>query len=171
MSSDRLVGDHGAMTRNRTSTVSGVRSRRPIRVIVADDQEFVRRGLEILLEALGEIEVVARAADGASAVRQAGALEPDLVVMDCRMPILDGLEATRLLKGRSPGISILALSMYPDLRNAALAAGADAFVLKGGPGSELVDTIYRVLADTHRQRVRSTKEGEPCPREARPGES
>ena len=155
--------------RNGTSTASGVRGRRPIRVIVADDQEPVRHGLEVLLEALGDIEVVAKAADGAEAVRLAADLGPDLVLMDCRMPILDGLDATRQLKHRSPEISVLMLSMYPDLRTEALAAGADGFLLKGGSGAELVDKIDRTIRKKRRRRKRSPRGRAPRARSTKEG--
>ena len=117
-------------------------------MIVADDQEAVRRGLEALLEAYGDIEVVAKAGDGAEAVRLAENLHPDLVLMDCRMPNFDGFEATRMLKELSPEIAVLSLSMYADLREQALAAGADSFVVKGAPGSHLVEEIYRTVDNT-----------------------
>lgn len=135
---------------NRAATAPGPGPHRPIRILIADDQELVRRGLEALLEVYGEIEVVAKAVDGVEAVRLAKSLHPDLVLMDCRMPIVDGLGATRILKECRPEIAVLALSMDPELKEAAMAAGADSFVAKGGPGAELVGEIRRAAESKSR---------------------
>ncbi len=87
------------------------------------------------------VEVVAEAADGREAVRLVEERRPAVVLMDARMPVLDGLEATRLIKGRWPEVKVVVLSMYSDYRAGALAAGADAFLVKGCPAEVLLGTI------------------------------
>ena len=100
----------------------------PIRVLVADDQRVVRDGLVLLLGLLPQVEVVGTAADGEEAVDQAAALRPDVVLMDLRMPRCDGVEATRRLREREPGIKVIVLTTYADDRSVieALRAGAAA---------------------------------------------
>jgi DNA-binding NarL/FixJ family response regulator len=81
------------------------------------------------------------AADGQEAVRLVAECRPDVVLMDARMPVMDGVEATRLIKERWPEVRVVVLTMYPTYREDALAAGADAFLIKGCPASELVAAI------------------------------
>lgn len=114
------------------------------RVLLVDDQAPVRRGLRALLETCEDIEVVGGASDGYQAVALADVLAPDVVLMDCRMPGMDGLEATRIIKRDRQETAVVALSMYPELESAARGAGADAFLVKGGPGADLVDEIRKV---------------------------
>ena len=120
-----------------------------VRVLIADDQRCVREGLKAFLEAStagtptppAEIEVVGQAANGLEAVRLAGELQPDVVVMDVRMPGMDGLAATRLIKARWPHIRVILLTLYADERQQALATPADAFLVKGCPSEELLRTL------------------------------
>ena len=131
---------------------------KPIRVLIADDNARSRNGLRALLGtvrlnpsvALGrgdhdetwpEIEVVGEAANGREAVRQVVKCRPDVVLMDARMPEMDGLEATRLIKNRWPEVKIVVLTLYAAYRAEALAAGADAFLVKGCPNEELFAAI------------------------------
>jgi DNA-binding NarL/FixJ family response regulator len=120
-----------------------------IRVLVVDDQPLIRAGFHKMVEARPDLEVVGEAADGAEAVAQARRLGPDVVLMDIRMPTMDGLEATRQLAG--PGVAnptkVLILTTF-DLDEyvyEALRAGASGFLLKDAPPEELAAAI-RVIA-------------------------
>ncbi len=115
-----------------------------IRVLIVDDQSLVRAGFRMILESETDIEVVGEAADGLTAVLAARETEPDVILMDVRMPNVDGLEATRrLLEGREQGPRILILTTF-DLDEyvyEALRAGASGFLLKDTPPEQLVEAI------------------------------
>ena len=115
-----------------------------LRVVIADDQPLMRAGFKAVLEATGEIEVVAEAADGAEAVAAARRHRPDVVLMDIRMPNLDGIEATRQL----PGQRVLILTTFglDDHIIAALRAGASGFLLKDAPTEQVLDAVRAVAA-------------------------
>jgi DNA-binding NarL/FixJ family response regulator len=118
-----------------------------IRVLLADDQALMRGGFRMILETEDDIEVVADAVDGREAVELFGRLRPDVVVMDIRMPQMDGLEATRRLAKNDPDARVLILTMF-DLDEYvfdALRAGASGFLLKDRPPEELVAAV-RVVA-------------------------
>ena len=117
----------------------------PVRVLIADDQSPVRQDLRALLPLIGEIEIAGEAADGEEAIAQAAALQPDVVLMDLDMPIVDGREATRQIKARQPACRVIALTIHTDAasRQAAEQAGADDFVEKGTPLSYLLQAILR----------------------------
>ena len=120
-----------------------------IRVLVADDQELVRAGFVMILDSADDIDVVGEARDGAEAVRAVRTLHPDVVLMDIRMPTMDGLEATRIIKANGGGdVRVLILTTFdPDeYVYDALRAGASGFVLKDIPPRELL-TAVRVVAD------------------------
>lgn len=116
---------------------------RSIRVVVADDHRIVRTALVHLLNATEGIEVVGEAGDGGEAVDLAEALAPDAVVLDYEMPTLDGLEATRQLAARCPGVRVIGLSMHDDvwMRNWMEQAGAAACVAKDAPLDALLDAL------------------------------
>jgi YesN/AraC family two-component response regulator len=112
-----------------------------IRVIIADDRPRSREGLRALLATCPEIEIVGEAANGREAVRLVEEHCPDVVLMDVRMPVMDGLEATRRIKIKHPQIHIIILTLYTTYRFTALAAGATAFLIKGDSSGELLETI------------------------------
>jgi DNA-binding NarL/FixJ family response regulator len=87
------------------------------------------------------VEVVGEAGDGQEAVRLVEGLCPNVVLMDVKMPVMDGLEAARLIKGRWPEVKVIVLTVHASYRARALAAGADAFLVKGCPAEELLAAI------------------------------
>jgi DNA-binding NarL/FixJ family response regulator len=115
-----------------------------LRVVIADDQPMMRAGFKAVLEATGDIEVVAEASNGEEAVRAAGEHSPDVVLMDIRMPGLDGIEATR----RLPRQRVLILTTFglDQYIIEALRAGASGFLLKDSPTSEVVAAVRAVAA-------------------------
>jgi RNA polymerase sigma factor (sigma-70 family) len=118
-----------------------------VRVLIADDQTLVRAGFRKILEADAEIEVVGEAADGFEAVEAARALEPDVVLMDVRMPRLDGLEATRQLveQGKEgPRVLVLTTFALKEYVYEALRAGASGFLLKDVPPEQLLAGVHVV---------------------------
>jgi DNA-binding NarL/FixJ family response regulator len=115
-----------------------------IRVLLTDDRPRSRRGLRALLATCPEVEVVGEAADGWEAVCLVEKRHPDVVLMDAKMPVMDGLEATRLIKGNWPGVKVIVLTMYASYRAEALAAGADAFVTKADPPEQLLAAILSI---------------------------
>lgn len=115
-----------------------------IRVLLVDDQKAVRYGLEALLSTFDDIEVIGSAADGLGAVQLALELSPDVVVMDARMPIMNGIQATRRIKAYQPHTAVVLHSIYGSLREPAASLGADAFLLKGCQADDLVSTIRTV---------------------------
>jgi DNA-binding NarL/FixJ family response regulator len=119
-----------------------------IRVLVADDQSMVRAGFRMLLSGQEDIDVVAEASNGLEAIEKADRFNPDVVLMDIRMPELDGLEATRRILATDSGARILVLTTF-DLDEyvyEALRAGASGFVLKDEPPEQLLTAIHTVAA-------------------------
>jgi DNA-binding NarL/FixJ family response regulator len=119
-----------------------------IRVVVADDQSMVRAGFRMLLSGEDDIEVVAEAANGLEAVEKAARFDPTVILMDIRMPELDGLEATRRILTADPEARVLILTTF-DLDEyvyEALRAGASGFVLKDDPPEQLIAAIRTVAA-------------------------
>ncbi len=116
---------------------------RKIRVLVADDQTLVRTGFRVILEAEGDIEVVAEADTGREAIRQAQLAEPDVILMDIRMPELDGLAATEeiLRHPNPPTIVVLTTFDQNEYVYRALRAGAAGFLLKDAPSSRLIAAV------------------------------
>jgi len=113
----------------------------PVRIVIADDQPRACQGLQALLATWPEIEVVGKAANGQEAIQLVEQCRPDVVLMDIRMPVMDGLEATHLIKARWPQVKVVALTMYTTYRADALIAGADVFLLKGCPVNDLLNAI------------------------------
>jgi DNA-binding NarL/FixJ family response regulator len=117
-----------------------------VRILVADDHPLYRRGLAALLSAQAGWEVVGEEADGIGAVTTAHATQPDVVVMDLRMPGIDGIEATRRIVSASPHVAVLVLTMYEDDGSvfSAMRAGARGYLLKGADQTEIVRAVAAV---------------------------
>jgi len=112
-----------------------------IRIIVVDNRASNRRGLRALLAFEPRIMIIGEAADGEEAVRLIGKDQPDLVLMDIQMPVMDGLIATRKIKFTWPDVRVVLYSVYPGYEKDANLAGADYFMIKGNPGDSLSETI------------------------------
>ena len=124
----------------------------PIRVLIADDQRVVREGLSMLVGLIDDVEVVGAACDGAEAVRLAEAHRPDVILMDLRMPDLDGIAATGLLRERLPAARVLVLTTYADQDAIvpALRAGAKGYLTKDASAEQIEAAIRAVHAgQTH----------------------
>jgi len=115
----------------------------PVRVLLVDDQALFREALATLLAVRDEVEVVGEAADGADALDRAAALHPDVVLMDLRMPRLDGIAATRRLRAAQPDVRVLALTTFDTDEEvfAALRAGAVGYLLKDVSSQRLVEAV------------------------------
>jgi DNA-binding NarL/FixJ family response regulator len=120
----------------------------PIRILVADDHPVVRGGLVALLRTIDGFEVVGEAPDGESAVREAHLTRPDIVLMDVRMPGLDGVEATRRIRAAVPSTRVLMLTMYDDDSTVftAMQAGAQGYLLKEAEQEEIVRAVRGVVS-------------------------
>ena len=119
-----------------------------IKVVIADNRESNRRGLKALLAFEPRVEVIGEAADGEEAIQLVEKNQPDLVLMDVHMPVLDGLQATARIKAAWPNIKVIVYTMYPDYREDATRAGADIFLLKGSPGaspSQIILSLFPQL--------------------------
>ena len=112
------------------------------KVIIVEDSPRARRALKALISQQSEIIITAEASNGQEAIRKIKAQVPDIVLMDMRMPVMDGLEATKVIKTKWPQIKIIILTMYPDCQSDVLSAGADAFLLKGCCMEEMVSIIH-----------------------------
>jgi NarL family two-component system response regulator YdfI len=115
----------------------------PIRILIADDHDVVRDGLRLILESEEDFEVVGEAANGAEAVRQCGELNPQVVLMDLRMPGMDGLTAIKHIRQQQPGINIVILTTYNEdaLMLEGLRSGARSYLLKDTKRQVLFDTL------------------------------
>ncbi len=147
-----------------------------IRVLIADDHAIVRTGLRLLLSHQQDIEVVGEAGDGRECVDLAAQLQPDVVLMDISMPVMNGMEATKIIKERQSDVQVLGLTMHDDdvYFFQLLNAGASGYVLKGASPDELLSairavaqgqayiypTLTRKLLDDYIQRVASGEEQE-----------
>ncbi|MEV6602095.1 response regulator transcription factor [Actinoplanes sp. NPDC051346] len=120
----------------------------PIRVLVVDDRRMLRESFAVLLNVQPDIEVVGEASNGEEAVRQAWDLHPDVVLMDVRMPVLDGLEATRRILAHAPDINVLVLTTFDEDEyvHEAIRAGAKGFLLKDSSAHQLADAIRTTMS-------------------------
>jgi DNA-binding NarL/FixJ family response regulator len=117
-----------------------------VRVLAADDQRVVREGLAMLLGLLPDVEVVGTAANGEEVLALAAELRPDVILMDLRMPRMDGVEATRRLRERDPAVKVVVLTTYADDRSVldALRAGALGYLTKDAGAAEIQQALHRV---------------------------
>lgn len=131
-----------------TVPVGAVPPGKPLRVVVCDDQMLIRTGLATIIDAQPDLEVVGECGDGRAAVDLAGRLRPDVVLMDVRMPVLDGIAATRLLAGAGVPrpVTVLVLTTFnlDEYVYEALRAGASGFLLKDAPPAQLLGGIRTV---------------------------
>lgn len=121
-----------------------------IRVLLVDDHEMVRNGLAVFLEGFANLKLVGEAANGAEAIRLCEETQPDIVLMDLKMPGMDGVAATRAIRGAFPQVRIIVLSSFRDeeLLEDALKAGAAGYLLKNTSVEELAHLINRAVADS-----------------------
>lgn len=140
----------------------------PIRVVVVDDQTIVREGLSTVLSLLPDVEVVGQAADGAQAVEVVDGCQPDVVLMDLRMPVLGGADATRRIRAVAPACAVLVLTTYADDDSIldALSAGALGYLTKDASASQIAHAVRTVRAgqalldvDVHRRLVEAAARG------------
>ncbi|TQJ32004.1 response regulator transcription factor [Microbacterium sp. SLBN-146] len=118
----------------------------PIRVLLVDDQHLIRLGFRLVLDAEPDIEVIGEAADGRDAISETARLDPDVILMDVRMPVMDGITATERIVATHPGVRILILTTFDldEYAFAALRAGASGFLLKDAQRAELVGAVRAV---------------------------
>ncbi len=118
------------------------------RIVVADDHELVRSGVLRMLANEPDLEVVGEATNGREALELCRRLRPDLVLMDVRMPVMDGLQATRAIKEELPSVAVLIVTTYenPDYLFEAITAGAAGYILKDAPKRQLINAVRRVLS-------------------------
>jgi DNA-binding NarL/FixJ family response regulator len=114
-----------------------------ITILLVDDHAYIRKGVGYLLEATHDIHVLDTASNGIEAVAKAQSLQPDVVIIDISMPLMNGIEAMQQIHAFCPGTNVLSLSIYPDKEyiQSALQAGAQGYVLKDQIGDELVEAV------------------------------
>ena len=112
-----------------------------LRILIVDDQKHARRSLQALLATKFQLAETCEAVNGIEAIRCVEECKPDLVLMDARMPDMDGIEATRIIKTKSAHVPVIVLSIYPEYQESALAAGANAFISKGDPPERLLEAL------------------------------
>ena len=118
--------------------------RLPVRVLIADDRGRCRRALRAFLNTSAGVEIVAEAADGQEAIELVEQHSPDVMLMDVRMPVMDGIKATQCIKAKWPAVKVVIVSMYPSYELDALTAGADAFISKGASPQCLLTTLSKL---------------------------
>ena len=120
---------------------------KPIRIVIADDQALFREGLRTLLSLRGDFQIAGEAANGAEAIEAARTLRPELVLMDLRMPVMSGVEATRRVREVSPATRVLVLTTFREDEDIfdALRAGACGYLLKDTPSEKLIEAIHAAV--------------------------
>jgi NarL family two-component system response regulator LiaR len=123
-------------------------SLQPARVLIVDDNEMLRAGLAIFFETLDDMVMVGEASNGQEAIELCSRLQPDIIIMDLLMPVMDGVTATRLIRERHPQVKVLVLtsSTDPSQIQAALAAGANGYFLKQTSTVEIEKALHKMMA-------------------------
>jgi DNA-binding NarL/FixJ family response regulator len=139
-----MKGESGAEARGEANSSA---PRLPARVLIADDHDLVREGLLAVLKDEPDLEVVGEAKNGREALEMCRQMRPDLILMDVRMPEMDGLAATRAIKEELPTTSVVMVTMHenPDYLLEAIRAGAAGYILKDAAGERLVEAVRRTL--------------------------
>lgn len=119
-----------------------------LRILIVDDQQRARHSLMALLATRFQLAETCEAANGMEAVRSVEECKPDIVLMDARMPEMDGIEATRIIKAKTEHTPVIVLSMYLEYQGAALTAGAVAFITKGDPPERLLEALTKASSST-----------------------
>jgi DNA-binding NarL/FixJ family response regulator len=119
----------------------------PVRILIADDHAVVRECLKMILESLSDMVVVGEARDGNDVLEKAESLRPDVIIMDISMPELNGIEATRIIRERLPGVRVIILSMHQTNEHVfqAMQVGARAYLLKESAGFSIVNAVRAVM--------------------------
>jgi DNA-binding NarL/FixJ family response regulator len=120
-----------------------------LRILIVDDQRRARRSVRALLATRFQLAETCEAANGIEAIRCVEECKPDIVLMDARMPHMNGIEATRMIKTISVQTPVIVLSMYTEYHMAALAAGADAFISKGESPEQLLEALTVLASSMH----------------------
>ena len=113
----------------------------PTKIMVVEDNSRARSALAAYIALQTGIQITAEASNGLEAISKIKSCPPDIVLMDMQMPIMDGMEATRIIKKRWPWVKVIALTMYQNYQSEALASGADGFLIKGCPLGELLSML------------------------------
>lgn len=113
-----------------------------LRLMIVDDNPHARKALSALISTMDGLNVVDEASDGEDALSKIECQAPDMVLMDVQMPVMDGLQATQIIKSRWPQIKVIVLTLYADYQSQAHQVGADAFLIKGCPMEEMTSTIH-----------------------------
>jgi YesN/AraC family two-component response regulator len=113
--------------------------------MLVEDSSRARRALEAYISLQAGIRITSEASNGLEAIDKINDCPPDIIIMDMQMPVMDGLEATKIIKKRWPWIKVIALTMYQNYRSKAMSAGADAFLVKGCSLADLNSVIYDLI--------------------------
>jgi DNA-binding NarL/FixJ family response regulator len=140
-----MTGRLAASDPESAGSVEAALQASPVRVLLADDHAMVRQGLRSLLDGYGDVSVIGEAADGDEVIQLARSLQPDVVVMDVNMPGTDGIEATRILKGEQPTITVIGLSVHTnrEIEQSMRAAGATEFLTKEAAVDRLHEAVRK----------------------------
>ncbi len=124
-----------------TQDITGIKN---IRIIIVDDSDDVREALKNFISLTGDIDVIGEATDGEEGLKRAAELEPDVIIMDERMPVLNGLEASRIISESALSSKIIMLTNYEDFKSEAYKSGVTAYLIKGVRLDTLIDCIRKV---------------------------